>query len=214
MATYKRIDGDYNITTINSLDNVLITTHSVKVFGNLDVVGNVTYIDTTELRVNDPFITVAANNTGVVANALFQDQGLVAQTSSNTFAGLRFDNGNLTWQISPSVYANGDPIVAYANISSGSTGVPGGANTNVQYNDSGTLGGNANFSFDYATAKMTLNGHQVLGNIGIAPSSVANSVAIYHNEQGSGGTGVYVKSATVEDELVSKTKAIVFGIIF
>ena len=214
MATYKRIDGDYNITTLNSLDNVLITTHSVKVFGNLDVVGNVTYIDTTELRVNDPFITVAANNVGTIANALFQDQGLVTQTSSNTYAGLRFDNGNLTWQISPSVYANGAPIVSYANIASGGTGIPGGANTNVQYNNAGTLGGNANFSFDFATSRMTLQGHQIFGNIGIPPSSVANSVAVYHNEQGSGGTGLFVKSATVEDELVSKTKAIVFGIIF
>jgi hypothetical protein len=59
-----------------------------------------------------------------------------------------------------------------------------------------------------------LNGVQTYGNIGTAPSAVANTVSVYHNALGSGGTGLYVKSPAVEDELVSRTKAIVFGIIF
>ena len=52
------------------------------------------------------------------------------------------------------------------------------------------------------------------GNIATAPTAVANSVAVFHNAEGSGGTGLYVKSPSVEDELVSKSKAIVFAIIF
>jgi hypothetical protein len=54
----------------------------------------------------------------------------------------------------------------------------------------------------------------VLGNIGATPTATANAAALYNKAEGSGGTGVYVKSLTVDDELVSKTKAIVFGIIF
>jgi hypothetical protein len=65
-----------------------------------------------------------------------------------------------------------------------------------------------------ANVKVTLQGHQVFGNIATAPAAVANSVAVYHNAKGSGGTGLYVKSPSVEDELVSKSKAIVFAIIF
>ena len=42
MATHKRVDGTYYIETVNSDDNVEITTHTVKVFGNLDVQGNIT----------------------------------------------------------------------------------------------------------------------------------------------------------------------------
>jgi hypothetical protein len=37
---------------------------------------------------------------------------------------------------------------------------------------------------------------------------------VYNKAVGSGGTGLYVVSASVDDELVSKSKAIVFGIIF
>jgi hypothetical protein len=215
MATYKRIDGDYNITTINSSDNVVVTTHTLTVNGNLNVKGELTYIEVTELKVDDPFILVAANNAGSFGSPTYPDQGLVTQTSANTFAGIRFDNANSAWQISPSVDANGAPITAYANIAAGS-GVtdPGGPNNSVQFNNGGVFGGDADYSFDAANVRVTLNGAQNYGNIGTAPSAVANTVSVYHNAQGSGGTGLYVKSPIVEDELVSKTKAIVFGIIF
>ena len=214
MATYKRVEGDYHIISIEDNDNVIIDTHTVKVYGNLDVVGNVTYIETNELTVDDPFITVAGNNSGTVGTAPFQQQGLVAQTSANTFAGLRFNNGTLTWQISPSVTASGTPISAYTDIGTAAAGSVAGPLYSIQYHDAGNVfGGSAYYSVDYANSRVTLNGDQVFGNIGTAPAAVANSVAVYHNEIGSGGTGLYVKSPAVEDELVSKTKAIVFALI-
>jgi hypothetical protein len=217
MATYKRIDGDYNIISVGPSDgdNVNITTHTVNVTGNLKVTGNVTYIDVEKLDVEDPFIMVAANNSGTIGTAIYQQQGLVAQTSGNTFAGLRFNNGTLTWQISPDVDANGAPITAYTDIGIATAGSVGGPLYSIQYHNAGNVfGGSAYYSVDAANSRVTLNGDQVFGNIGTAPAAVANSVAVYHNEIGSGGTGLYVKSVAVEDELVSKTKAIVFGIIF
>lgn len=205
MATHKRVDGTYYIETINNVDNVEITTHTVKVFGNLDVQGNITYIDTTELDITDPFITLAANNTGLYSNV-----GILAQKSSgpNTYASLRWNTTSGTWQVSPdnSTFVN----IATGNVST----TPGGANTNIQFNNVGSFGGNVNYSFDVANAQVTLQGHQIFGNIATAPSAVANSVAVYHNITGSGGTGLYVKSPLVQDELVSKSKAIVFAIIF
>ena len=118
----------------------------------------------------------------------------------------------------------------YATIAMAITGIPGkkiwkyapmaaaiagGANTNIQFNDGGTaFGGTANLTFDKTSNKVTLQGHQVFGNIGAAPANVANSVAVYNNAVGSGGTGLYVQSTSVSDELVSKSKAIVFAIIF
>jgi hypothetical protein len=205
MATHKRVDGTYYIETINNIDNVEITTHTVKVFGNLDVQGNITYIDTTELDITDPFITLAANNTGVYSNV-----GILTQKTSGpaTYASLRFNTTTGTWQISPdnSTFAN----IASGNVSTN----PGGVDTNIQFNSAGAFGGNVNYKFDVANAKVTLQGHQVFGNIATAPTAVANSVAVFHNAEGSGGTGLYVKSPSVEDELVSKSKAIVFAIIF
>lgn len=205
MATHKRVDGTYYINTVNSDDNVEITTHTVKVFGNLDVEGNVTYINTTELDITDPFITLAANNTGSYSNV-----GILTQKTSGpaTYASLRWNTTSGTWQISPD-------NVTFANIASGNTAtLPGGVSTNIQFNNVGAFGGNVNFSFDTANARVTLQGHQAFGNTATAPAAVANCVAVYHNVQGSGGTGLYVKSAAVQDELVSKSKAIVFAIIF
>jgi hypothetical protein len=205
MATHKRVDGTYYINTVNSIDNVEITTHTVKVFGNLDVQGNITYIDTTELEVTDPFITLAANNTGAYSNV-----GILAQKASapNTYASLRWNTNSGTWQIS-------SDNSTFVDIASGNTSTtPGGVNTDIQFNNAGGFGGNVNYSFDVANARVTLQGHQVFGNIATAPAAVANSVAVFHNAEGSGGTGLYVKSPSVEDELVSKSKAIVFAIIF
>ena len=206
MTTSKRITGDYNITTLNSADNVNVTTNTLNVYGNLDVQGNVTYINSTEVDITDPFVTLAANNTGVYSNV-----GILTQKTSspNTYASLRYNITVGAWQTS-------SDNVTFANIAAGNTSTSaGGANTNIQFNDGGTaFGGTANLTFDKTTNKVTLQGHQVFGNIGTAPANVANSVAVYNNAVGSGGTGLYVQSTSVSDELVSKSKAIVFAIIF
>lgn len=215
MGTIKRVNGDYTITTVSSDDNVFISTHTVTINGNLDVVGNVTYIETHDLIVDDPFITVAGNNTGTLANALFQEQGLVTQTSSNTYAGLRFNNATTAWEISSNVYANGAPISSYSTIGNGAP--PGGDLYTIQYHAPGNVfGGLAGYYVDIGNLAVFLQAQQVFGNIDPAvPLAVANSVSLYHNAPaGSGGTGLYFKSPTQQDELVSKTKAIVFAIIF
>lgn len=214
MATYKRIDGDYRITTVNSADTVTVETHTMEVVGNLNVRGNITYIETSELKVDDPFITVAANNTGSGNTALFPDQGLVAQTGTASFAGLRFNNDTSEWQISPSVTADGSPITAYQTIGTAAAGSPGGSTADIQFNAGGnTFGGNAAFQYDAANTRVQLQGPLLLGNIGTAPTAVANQVAVYHNQESFGGSGLFVKSATVEDELVSRARAIAFSLI-
>lgn len=215
MATTKQVNGDYTITTVSSNDNVFVNTHTVIINGNLDVVGNVTYIETNDLIVDDPFITVAANNSGTFGNALFPQQGLVTQTSNTTHAGLRFNNVTDSWEVSSNVYANGAAITAYEAIGNG--GPPGGDLYTVQFHAPGNvLAGVPEFRVDLANSAVVLQGQQVFGNLQpFAPIAVANSVSLYHNAPaGSGGTGLYFKSLTQEDELVSKTKAIVFSIIF
>ena len=208
MATYKRIDGDYAITTLNSADNVTITTHTLEVVGNLDVSGNLTYINVTELNIQDPFILLNASNTGSYAS----NSGVLTHTSVSTFAGIRYNATATQWEISSSTDTTG-LSGTWSAIATG-TATVGGANTQVQFNDGGSFGGNANLTFDKATSKLTVLGHLVLGNIGTTPSSTANAAALYNKAVGSGGTGVYVKSSTVDDELVSKSAAIVFAIIF
>ena len=202
MATVKTTSGDYTITVANGLGLLTIN-------ADLDVVGNITYIDSTELKVTDPFITVAANNNGAI-----QSMGLVAQKTTTSFAGLRFNTVSGDWEISDSVDANGAPISAYVTIASGNISTSPGAPVNsVQFNNAGTFGGNSKFTFDSANTKVGITGQLVLGNIATTPAATANSAALYNNTEGAGGTGVYVRSTTVNDELISKRKALAYSLV-
>ena len=202
MATVKNTSGNYTITVADGLGLLTIN-------ADLDVIGNITYIDSSELKVTDPFITVAANNNGAI-----QSMGLVAQKTTTTFAGLRFNIVSGDWEISDSVDANGAPISAYVTIASGTVGgTPGAPVNSVQFNNAGVFGGNSKFTFDSANTKVGITGQLVLGNIATTPAATANSAALYNNTEGAGGTGVYVRSTTVDDELISKRKALAYSLV-
>jgi len=203
MATYKNISSDWYITVDSGQGTVYVD-------GNLDLTGNITYV--SEIAVNDAFIAVAANNNGTVTS-----MGLIATKIANsTYAGLRFNTITSEWEISPSVSANGAPVTPYAAISAG-TATAAGSNTQVQFNQAGVFGASGNLIFDYATNKLSLLGHQVLGNIVSAPVAPSNAVALYNQAPGAGSTGVYVvgTSPTVaNDELISTTRARLMAIIY
>ena len=203
MSTYKNTSGDLTLTGNSGLATLTINYANTIFNGDLTYTGNLTTVD--------DFIVVAANNTGAISS-----MGLLAQANATHFAGLRFNTTANTWQISSSVLANGLPITAYANLatSGASNSTVAGSNTQVQFNQSGSFGATANLTFDYVNNTLILQGYEVLGNIGTTPSTPSNAVAIYNNTIGGGGTGVYVLSSSVNDELVSKSKAIVYGIIF
>jgi hypothetical protein len=203
MATVKTTSGDYTITVANGLGLMTIN-------ADLDVVGNITYIDSSELRVTDPFITVAYENNGAI-----RSMGLVAQKDTTAWAGLRFNLDTGDWEISDSVNAEGGQISPYQPILAGvipSTS-PGLPNNSVQFNVSNVFTGNSAFTFDVANSKVNITGQLVLGNIATTPTATANSAALYNGAVGAGGTGVYVRSTTVNDELVSKQKAIVYSLV-
>ena len=196
---YKNTSSDYTITVNNGVGTFTVNANTV--FN-----GNVTY--SVPATSTFAFLTVAANNSGNIT-----DMGLLAQKGPSTFAGLRFDTAANAWQISNAVNTDGSAVTSYANIGTSSLAV-GGANTQIQFNQNSALGASANLIFDYANNILKIQGVEVLGNIGTSPSVPSNAVALYNNTIGGGGTGVYVLSSSVDDELVSKSKAIVYGIIF
>jgi hypothetical protein len=205
MATIKTTSSDYTVNLGPYDSGNAKWAGTLNVNGNLNVAGNITYV--TDIAVNDAFIIVAANNTGTV-----QDMGLIATKGTSSYAGLRFDVASNVWQVSSSVTAAGVPIASYANIATGNVSVSG-SNTQIQFNDSGTFGATANLTFNKATNVLTLQGSQTLGNVGSTPSSVANSVVIYNNTMGAGATGLYVVSATANDELTAYNKTKLLAII-
>ena len=201
MATYKNISSDWYISVDSGVGTIYVD-------GNLDVAGNITYV--SDIAVNDAFIIVAANNTGTVTS-----MGLVATRVANTsYAGLRYNSTANAWQISTSVAANGAPVAAYANIATG-TATVAGANTQVQFNDSGAFGATANLTFDKSINQLTITaGSQRLGNIGTAPAAVANSAVLYNLAPDLGASGVYARTTSTEDELITAVRARLFSIIF
>lgn len=209
MSTFKRIDGDYTIQSINDTDKIVIDSNRVEITGNLEVSGNLTYINTEELEVKDPFILLNTSDTGTYNS----NAGILTHKTSSDFAGIRYNTDTSQWELSGSTSETGE-TGTWSPIATGASVVPGGANTNIQFNDGGSFGGNANFAFDKVNNTVTLDGAFVLADQSSTPSSVANSTVLYANTAGSGGSGVYVTDGTTNEELVSKTKAIVFGIIF
>jgi len=197
-TSYKTVNGDYTLTC-NDGDGIF-TVNAQALF-----TGNVTY--TVPATTVAAFTTVAANNTGAIT-----DGGLLMQTGPTTFAGIRFDVTSNTWQISSSVNSLGVPVASYANIATGSA-TAGGANTQLQFNDNSSFGGTANLTFNTTNNRLFLSGFQAFANTA-TPANVANAVAVYSNVIGGGGTGLYFTSTSANDELVSKGKAIVYGIIF
>ena len=201
MSTYKNTSGDLTLTGNGGLATLTVNYANTIFNGNFTYTGNLTTVD--------DFIVVAANNTGTV-----NDMGLLAgiNVTTNLYAGLRFDRAANAWQISSNVSGLG--VGTYANIlTSSSPAVAAGSNTQLQFNQSGVFGASANLTFDYSANKLTLAGHQAFANIA-RPANVTNATVLYGNSVGSGGTGLYFTSSSANDELVSKSKAIVFAIIF
>ena len=210
MATVKRIDGDYSISTLNSIDNVNITTNTVRVFGNLDVEGNLTYINVTELNIKDPFIVLNSSNTGSYP----ANSGILTHKSNNDFAGLRWNNVASSWEVSSSTGTSGE-TGTWINIATGFVvSNAAGSNTQIQFNTANNFDASADLTFDKAINKLELQGHLVLGNVAVAPSITANALTLFNQGVGGGDSGLYVRSNAVDDELTSRRRAIAFGIIF
>jgi hypothetical protein len=210
MSTYKRIDGDYSISTLNSVDNVLITTNTVKIFGNLDVGGNVTYINVDELNIRDPFILLNSSNTATYA----ANSGILTHRTTSDFAGLRWSNTANQWQVSSSTDTTGEAgswvAIATGNVVSAAAG----SNTQVQFNDNNNFGASAAFTFDQVANTVGLTGSLALADQALAPTPVASTSKIYANVPAAGDSGIYVSNTTVQDELASRRRAIAFGLIF
>jgi hypothetical protein len=203
MKNYKRVDGDYTIQMINTTDVLTLDSTTVEVTGNLEVLGNVTYINTEQLNVNDPFLALNDNE----ANSFSSNAGLLVHKTASDYAGIRYNNDTSQWQISTSTSSTG-LTGTWNNISAA------GSDTHIQFNNSGSFGGEAAFVYDYDANQVGLDGSIRLTDQSSAPANVAGATVLYANTVGSGGSGVYFVDGSTSDELVSKSKAIVYGIIF
>ena len=78
-----------------------------------------------------------------------------------------------------------------------------------------TVNTNGNIKLETnGTGKVQITYALQLDNPGTTPAAVSNASFVYGGAVGAGSTGVYFRNTTSNDELISKSKALVFSMIF
>jgi hypothetical protein len=195
MSTVKRVSGNYTLQSINPTDQINFNSNQVNINGNLVVNGNSSIIESTNLNVFNANITLNAgispsNQPNPAGSYITVDRGLSPNVgirwheASATIIGGYSQNFS-TWQIS----TDG---ITWANIATSATvGI-----ANLFADPTPTISSNLN-----------ITGHTIY--------DASANVQISANTVGSGGTGVYItNSVTSNAELVTKSKAVAYSIVF
>jgi hypothetical protein len=179
-ATY----SDANVNTLLATwgSNTLSTTGNVSV-GNLNMSGQV--FDTSGvLQLNGvgnivlaPTSTTLAYGDFIgnsnVSGANLLTTGTVSATGKITAGAVAYANTDGTNGQVLTTYGNG---VTYFSTVSGGGGSPGGANTQIQFNDGSAFAGNTNMTFDKTGGNITL-GNIVYNGLQVTPGGQQPNVA-------------------------------------
>jgi hypothetical protein len=216
MSTVKNVSGPYVIHTINSSDPIVLDADNVIIKGCLQISGSTTTINSTNTEISDNIIVLNKGESGsgvtLGTAGIFVDRGL------STNVAIRYNESNHNWQVTN----NG---TTYYNIVATTTG-----NTRVVDDASPQLGANlntANFAIRndagnnvYIDPVLAL---QLDGNIQLKKNNGTPAVSVINHYNiitasnvGTGGTGLYVTNdeSIVNQELISKSRAVVYSIIF
>jgi hypothetical protein len=121
-------------------------------------------------------VNILANTEIVLTTLTNSAVKIRGQTGSNQFAVVQSTNGNVYLNIGQTTGDTGYGIrsniagglefknsggnwTGFGTGSGGGGGTPGGANTQIQFNDSSAFGGSANFTFNKATGNVSLTGN-------------------------------------------------------
>ena len=212
MSQTKRIGGAYTISASGgmTIDNALTVT------GNLTVTGTTNSVETTNTRITDRIVTYNDGESGAGVTGRFS--GFEIDRGSTADALLVFDENDDKFKIST------DGGSSYVNILTGT----GSGMSDVIDDTTPQLGGNLDINgkniisstnediqlIPSGTGSVTIEGTLKLNDQGSTPSAKAGSTLLYGGTAAGGGTGVFFVDGSTNDELVSKSKAIVYGLIF
>lgn len=204
MSHTNRFTGNYSITGLDTSSNVVVTAHTLIVNGNLRAVGTVATVATTNTTVTDNIITLNQGETGAGVTAVYS--GIEVDRGSLAKVALRWNEALDRWELTSdgSVYAPINTTV--------------GTITKVRDDPTPQLGGNldvlAQTVFSSNNAVVKFDSNLSVKERTVNPASITGYNTIYAKPAAGGGTGLYVTSQYVANqELVSKTKAIVYALI-
>jgi hypothetical protein len=186
MAAVKRLNTTYTLDTTD-----------VYLTGNLHVLGvyDTTNVTNTNVEDKDIALNVGEQGWGVGGNAAPGQSGIIVDRGLQANVSIRWNEIYDNWELT----TNG---AAFSNIATSSTsGI-----TAVVQDTSPRLGGNLitnGFNIQFQPL-LTAN----------PPTAVSGNAILYADTVGSAGSGLFVvNGSTASDELVTKSKAIVFSII-
>ena len=228
MAEIKRVNDQYKITA-----------PSIVLDGNVQVTGSSTSVDVITSVISDTSIILNAGETGSGVSTLGSTAQIVIERGVLPSVALRWNDATDTWQIT----VDGSTYLDIITGSGGLVAAAGsdtfvqyndggfiGAEANFAYDYTNNLlyVGNVTIGNNAITSNTT-NGNIALNangtgtvNIstataltfqGSAPGSTASLTKFYAATPGAAASGLYFVNTVDSDELVSKKKAIMFGLV-
>jgi hypothetical protein len=207
MAQTTRFNGTWNITGIDPTSNVNMTMNTLTVNGDFKVIGTTANIQSTDTAITDRIITLNQGETGYgvtgVHSGIEIDRGLSPKTA------LRWNESTGQWQVT-------NDGSTYLNILAAPPGSV--VMTHLIEDTAPQLGGNldvlARSIFSSNVEVVPFDTNVAIKNTTIAPSITSGYNTVYAQTPSSGGSGLYITNDTnQQQELVTKTKAIVFALI-
>jgi len=213
MAKTEKITGDL---TFDATGNINLASNTI-ITGDLTVSGTTTSVSSTNTDIADRVITLNDGESGAGVTGRYSGLEIDRGSSDNAF--IVFDENDDTFKISTDNGSSYDTIL---------TGVGAGLTAVVQ-DTTPQLGGDLDLnSFNIVSAqsnediqlvpngtgRVTIASALKLNDLGSAPASATGATLLYADTAAGGGSGVYFVDGSTSDELVSKSKAIVYGLIF
>jgi hypothetical protein len=212
MSKTQRVTG--NLTVDPTGDFIVLS--DTQITGNLTVTGTETSISTTNSTIKDRQIVLNEGEAGAGITGRYA--GIEVERGSLANTWLVFDETDDNWKIS---YDGGSSFPDF--VVSSATGI-----TTVVDDTSPELGGDLDINGFNIVSTVSNENIEIIpngtGTLSVqaaikltdqsAPSAVNNATLLYAATAAGGGTGVYFVDGSTSDELVSKSKAIVYGLIF
>lgn len=208
MSTNKRVSNDYNITSASGSGTITLEAATVNVTGQLVVAGTTTTVNSTDTNIKDRVIELNSGESG--SSVTGNISGLTIDRGSSTPARLVYVESRDRWE---NDVGDGSLVPLGSDIVADTTPQLGGSlDVNGQ---SITSASNGNVVIaPNGTGILRIDGTAVrLQNEAGDPTAESGFNLVYAKTAGSGGSGLFT-TAGGPDELVTKSKAIVFGIIF
>jgi hypothetical protein len=143
-------------TTLTANNFVATTTANLGVIGNIRITGGtVGQAIITDGNGNLSFGSVISNSAAPMPYNIPNGNSYIV---NENFQGL------FNYPITIDGELEVDGILIEVGEAAGGNGIPGGSNTQIQYNDSGAFGGSSAFIFNESTGNVTLTGNLIGGN--------------------------------------------------